>query len=80
MMTDFAKHVPQLVLQHLTADEKRFLTKVFTRFNGYPSLEQLWYLMDEQWIEHDCDPEQMDERVAAFYQHPVWMLNGLFIE
>jgi len=79
-MTDFAKYVPQLVLQHLTANEKRFLAEVFTRFNGYPSLEQLWHLMDEQWIAHDCDPKQMDERVAAFYQHPVWILNGLFIE
>jgi len=79
-MTDLAKYVPQLVLQHLTAHEITYLTEVFTHFNGYPGLEEVWHLMDEQWIAHDCDPEQMDERVAAFYQHPVWILNGLFIE
>ena len=79
-MTDLAKYIPLLVLQNLTADEKSYLTEVFARFNGYPVLEQMWALLDEPWVEYGCDPEQMDERVTAFYRHPVWMLNGLFIE
>jgi len=79
-MIDLSKYVPPLVLKNLNADEKGYLTEVFTRFNGYPSLEEIWRLMDEQWLAHDCDPERMDERVTAFYEHPVWMLNGLFIE
>lgn len=79
-MIDLAKHVPPLVLQNLTADEETYLTQVFTQFNGYPALEEVWQLLDEPWIEYGCDPEQMDERVTAYYQHPVWMLNGLFIE
>lgn len=79
-MTDLANQIPPLVLQNLTADEVAYLAEVFTRFNGYPALEQVWQLMDEQWIAHGCDPERMDERVMAFYKHPVWMLNGLFIE
>jgi hypothetical protein len=36
--------------------------------------------MDEAWVALDCDPNQIDERVTAYYRHPVWLLNGLFIE
>jgi SAM-dependent methyltransferase len=79
-MTDLDNLVPPLVLQHLTAEEKEYLTQVFIRFNGYPNLEQVWQLMDEQWVGFGCDPTNMDERVTVFYRHPVWMLNGLFIE
>jgi hypothetical protein len=79
-MTGLATLVPSLVLQHLTAEEKAYLIGIFNCFRGYPSLEQIWQLMDEQWIAYACDPLKMDERVTAFYRHPVWMLNGLFIE
>jgi SAM-dependent methyltransferase len=79
-MIELSKYVPPLVLQHLSEGEKKYLVGVFNRFGGYPSLEQMWSLMDEPWIALGCDPLNMDERVTAFYQHPVWMLNGLFIE
>jgi len=79
-MTNLEKWVPSLVLQHLSAEERQYLEAVFDRFNGFPSLEQVWMLMDEPWIELGCDPLNMDERVTAYYRHPVWMLNGLFIE
>lgn len=36
--------------------------------------------MDEPWRDLDCDPEVMDDRIGAYYSHPVWLLNGLFIE
>lgn len=79
-MNDLATLVSPLILQHLSAEEKDYLIQVFTRFNGYPSLEQVWQLMDESWCALGCDPLQMDDRVQRFYEHPVWMLNGLFIE
>jgi hypothetical protein len=79
-MVNLAPYIPSLVLQHLTVDEASYLSEVFSRFNGYPKLEQMWALLDEPWVEYGCDPEQMDGRVTAFYRHPVWMLNGLFIE
>lgn len=79
-MTDLEKLVPALVLQHLTTPEKEYLKKVFDRYGGYPDLEQIWSLMDEPWIELGCDPLNMDERVTAYYQHAVWLLNGLFVE
>ena len=79
-MIDVSQHVPSTVLQHLSTTEKKYLSEVFARFDGYPTLEQMWALMDEPWIELRCDPLNMDERVTTFYQHPVWMLNGLFVE
>ena len=79
-MTELEHLVPPLVLQNLTVEERDYLVEVFNRFNGYPTLDQVWQLMDEPWVALDCDPLCMDERVTAFYQHPVWMLNGLFIE
>jgi len=36
--------------------------------------------MDAAWEECRCDPDVVDERIAEFYAHPVWLLNGLFIE
>jgi len=79
-MTELDKLVPALVLQHLTAAEKDYLNAVFDRFGGYPKLEQLWTLLDEPWIELSCDPLDMGESVVTYYQHPVWLLNGLFAE
>lgn len=74
------KLVTPLVLKHLTNKEKRYLDQIFQRFSGYPGLEQIWQVMDEAWIELGCDPNFLDERVIEFYRHPVWLLNGLFIE
>jgi hypothetical protein len=79
-MIDLEKFVQKSVLQHLTIKEQGYLSEIFIRFNGYPTLEQLLQLMDEAWLSLGCDPLNMDERVKAFYGHPVWMLNGLFIE
>jgi hypothetical protein len=79
-MINLEKFVQKSVLQHLTTKEQEYLSDIFIRFNGYPTLEQLWQLMDEPWVNLNCDSLNMDERVIAFYSHPVWMLNGLFIE
>lgn len=72
--------IPLLVNTYLDDEERVYLKDIFTRYQGYPSLEQLWMLMDEQWQAHGCDPMQMDQRVTSFYRHSVWLLNGLFIE
>jgi hypothetical protein len=72
--------LPEHVLAHLTEDELYYLTEVFKRFGGYPSIEEIWRLMDEPWFALGCNPMQFDERIRAFYLHPVWVLNGLFIE
>ncbi len=44
-------------------------------------LERIWYMMDMVWDELDCDNKHLDwEKMAQFYDHPIWLLNGLFIE
>jgi 2-polyprenyl-3-methyl-5-hydroxy-6-metoxy-1,4-benzoquinol methylase len=64
----------------ITLKDQAWLTGMFNRFGGYPTLEQVWALMDEYWRELKCDPKVMDARIGAYYAHPVWLLNGLFIE
>ena len=79
-MTDLKRLVDDRDLAHTTEHERKWLEGVFKRFNGYPSLEQLWQVMDEPWKALGCDPNVMDELIGAYYAHPVWLLNGLFIE
>lgn len=79
-MMEFNRLVAPLVRDHLRESERSYFFRVFERYQGYPTLEQLWQLMDEQWQAHGCDPLQLDQRVSDFYRHPVWLLNGLFIE
>jgi hypothetical protein len=79
-MTELHNYVPELVQQCLSDSEEKYLTQIFERFGGYPTLEQMWALIDEPWVELGCDPLCMDDRVRTFYEHPVWLLNGLFIE
>lgn len=59
---------------------KRIFGRVFDEFGGYPGLGLAWSLMAEPWVEFDCDPQNMDARVRAYYQHPVRLLNGLIVE
>ena len=61
-------------------EDQQWLAGIFERYAGYPDLEQVWALMDESWQDLGCDPKLMDDRIAAYYDHPVWLLNGLFIE
>lgn len=79
-MTELKTFIPAEVLAHLTVEESDYLTAIFQRLGGFPTVEQVWQLMDEPWLALGCDPTRMDERVTAYYRHPVWMLNGLFIE
>ena len=79
-MTDLTKWISADELALITPVDQQWLLGVFERFGGYPELEQVWEVMDEPWLELRCDPEVMDERIGAYYSHPVWLLNGLFIE
>jgi len=37
--------------------------------------------MDEIWTSCGCDASHYDERkYAQFYGHPIWLLNGIFVE
>ena len=63
----------------LSIAERSYFERVLDNLEA-PDLKRMWALMDEAWIECGCDPEIVDERINKFYSHPVWLLNGLFIE
>ncbi len=68
---------------NLTSLEKEEVEKLLKRANPEikSDLEQMWYLMDLVWDDYGCDNKKLDwEKVGKFYAHPVWLLNGLFIE
>ncbi len=46
-----------------------------------PALEDIWYLMDKVWDGLGCNNKNLDyDKITKFYAHPVWVLNGIFIE
>jgi len=45
------------------------------------SLENIWQLMDMVWDEYGCNNKKLNwSNIDKFYSHPIWLLNGLFIE
>lgn len=73
--------IPEVIVASLSDNERDWLQKAFEASGGrFPSLDELWGLMDEQWKACQCDPCVADSRLDQFYSHPVWLLNGLFIE
>lgn len=79
-LTDLSFYISSDDLKHISDIEKAWLKVVFEKFHGYPTLEQIWQLMDEPWRELQCDQTVMNDRIGLYYSHPVWLLNGLFIE
>lgn len=68
--------------KNLTQTEKEEIEKLLKREKeGLDDLEQMWYLMDLIWNDYGCDNKNLNwDKIGKFYSHPVWLLNGLFIE
>ena len=69
--------------KNLTDNEKEAIVNLLEREDNSISddLEQMWYLMDLIWDDYACDNKNLNwEKIGKFYSHPVWLLNGLFIE
>lgn len=67
----------------LTELERHKLNKLLEREseNVKTDLEQMWFLMDLIWDDLHCNNKNLNlGNMAGFYSHPVWLLNGLFIE
>jgi len=79
-MIKLENFIDHTYIKFIKTNEKLWLQEVFEKFEGFPTLEKLWEIMDEVWEEFDCDAYNLDSRVESFYSHPVWLLNGLFIE
>ena len=44
-------------------------------------LENIWQLMSMVWDEYGCNNKKLNwSNIDKFYSHPVWLLNGVFIE
>jgi len=79
-MSNLAEWIPASDFALIKPHEMEWLTNVFNDYSGSPTLEQLWNLMDNAWRDCECDQANPDERLSAFYSHPVWLLNGYFSE
>ena len=69
--------------KELLAEEREQLESVLREQNPNidDDLEQIWYLIDLAWEQNGCDNKHLDwDKIGRFYAHPVWLLNGLFIE
>lgn len=69
----------KIYIENITSTERQYLESVLANGKAL-TLEELWALVDDAWEKCQCDPNVMDDRVERFYAHPVWLLNGLFIE
>ncbi len=76
------KELLNMLNDDFTEFEKQEITRLLSKkLPSNDDLENIWYLMDEIWEEYGCDNKNFDwEKIGKFYSHPVWLLNGLFIE
>ncbi len=63
----------------LSSEEQSYFSRVLNDLHIL-SLEDMLTLIDDAWKECKCDNRILDDRISQFYHHPVWLLNGLFIE
>lgn len=51
-------------------------------FDKAPQLEEVWSIMDQVWDDLGLNNNKNydEERFREYYAHPVWLLNGLWIE
>jgi 2-polyprenyl-3-methyl-5-hydroxy-6-metoxy-1,4-benzoquinol methylase len=69
--------------KNLSQFERSEINQLLTRVDRTISsdLDQMWYLIDLVWDDFNCDNANLNwENIDRFYKHPVWLLNGLFIE
>jgi hypothetical protein len=45
-----------------------------------PKQEDLFKLIDLAWDDCGCNERLTDSKISSFYNHPVWLLNGIFSE
>ena len=65
----------------LSSDERVAIESLLARKGKNMSLQDLYRLMDEVWMSYGCDASHYDEqKYAQFYGHPIWLLNGIFVE
>lgn len=62
-------------------DRQALMNLVSELPDGFPELQDIWRLMDKIWDNLGCNNQQFDaDKMKRYYEHPVWLLNGLFAE
>lgn len=65
----------------INSSERKYLEAILALTGDSPRLEAIWAMMDLAWAETECDYNDLRaENLTNFYNHPVWLLNGLFVE
>lgn len=73
----------ELTSKDLTVNEKLAIESLMEKKGSADrdDLKHMWYLMDLVWDDYGCNSKKLNwDKVGQFYSHPVWLLNGLFIE
>ena len=71
-----------VIPEDVSPSDKLILTELLSKApNDKSPLEQIWYLMDYVWDEMNLNNKNVNlDLLSQFYLHPIWLLNGLFIE
>ena len=71
-----------LIITNLSEKDRKSIESMLSQSpHNPPHLEDVWQLMDNAWDEIGCDNKNLDwDKINQFYDHPVWLLNGLFQE
>jgi 2-polyprenyl-6-hydroxyphenyl methylase/3-demethylubiquinone-9 3-methyltransferase len=65
----------------LSAVERTSIESLLSETGFDLNLQQLYALLDKVWSDLGCDASKYEEdKYTAFYRHPIWLLNGIFIE
>lgn len=69
-------------IEYLKEDDLREVLKLLAMIKNNPlQVADMWFLMDYVWDQIGCDNKNINmEKLDEFYNHPVWYLNGIFIE
>jgi hypothetical protein len=61
----------------LSENEKKYLQELP---QDMPSVDWVWKEMDRVWDSFDLNNKKplMDQAIGEFYNHPVWIMNGIF--
>jgi len=79
-LVDFFPILDKLSLDRRTTDELLQLLSIH-QYKWPLALEEMWHLLDLVWDELGCDNTKPDLTLFEhYYAHPVWLLNGFFIE
>jgi len=74
--------IPPNLSEYLTEFESSEVQRLCSYLSlENPQLEGIWYLLDMVWDEMKLDNRKVKpQELQAYYSHPVWIINGLFIE